>query len=433
MIPYRTPVDVANEALQHCGAARMDAAVGFGEDGVNAAETSFSYDKQRQGELKERYWTFAIKHAVLRPRDANMMMLAPALWSASTTYFAGSIVADQSGNVWISNIPQNLNNDPLLTTFWEPYCGPMGVPLFDATIGSYYSGELVYKTPGDGTNKVYQSLVDGNSDDPATATAWDGTVTYFKDQVVTRTSVVYKSLIDLNLNQDPASAPALWAVGTTYSAGARVGGSDGIIYTSVGNGNVGHDPTLDNGTNWTNTGVLNPWTTVIGGGAGSVKWLEIGGSDFPSGVALTTINTRYPVGAGPSTDTTSRNVFVLPGNYLRRAPQDPKRGTPSLGGPSGLTYDDWMIEKPFLISRDALIVLRFVADITDVSKMDTLFCQVVATRIAFAVVDKVTQSLARKEFVAKIYTQWRANAHLIDGVEQDYDDQPDDDLITVRA
>ncbi len=431
MIPYRTPVDVANEALQYCGATRMDASLGFSEPGVNAAETSFAYDKQRQGELKERYWTFAIRYAVLRPRDANMMLLAPALWSAVVTYFIGSIVADQSGNLWISNIPKNLNNDPLLTTFWEPYCGPMGVPLYAAD--SYSSGELVYKTPGDGTYKVYQSTADNNTDDPATATTWDATITYFKDQVVTRSSVAYKSLIDVNLNQDPASAPALWAVGTTYAAGNKVGGSDGIIYQSIGSGNVGHDPTTDGGVNWTNTGVLNPWTTVIGGGTGSVKWLEIGGSDFPAGVALTTINARYPVGTGPAQDDSSRNVFLLPANYLRKAPQNPKHGTAMLGGPSGVNYDDWLIEKPFLISRDTQITLRFVADITDVARMDTLFCQAIATRIAFAVVDKVTQSDAKRQLVAKIYEEWKRDAHTIDGIEQDYDDPPDDEYIAVRA
>src|SRR5262249_289229 len=154
---------------------------------------------------------------------------------------------------------------------------------------------VVYTTAGDGTDRVYYSLVDGNTDNPATATTWDSTVTYNKDDVVTRTSVAYKSLINLNLNQDPASAPALWAVGTTYAIGNKVGGRDGIIYQSVTNGNIGHDPTLDNGTNWTNTGVLNPWTTVIGGGTGSVKWLEIGGAEFPSGVALAAYRPLYPI------------------------------------------------------------------------------------------------------------------------------------------
>mgnify|MGYP002134070968 CR=1 FL=1 len=433
MIPYRTPADIGNDALQCCGAQRMDPTLGFNSPGVNAAEVSFAYDKQRQGELKERYWTFAIKRAVLRARDDNMMLLQPALWSASTTYFHGSIVTDQSGNIWISNIAANTNNDPLSSNYWEPYCGPLGVPLYSST-ETYSSGEIVYTTPGDGTAKVYLSLVDSNTDNPATATAWDSTVTYDQDDVITYSSVAYKSLINFNLNQTPTSSPSAWSSATTYSAGNSVRGSDGIKYTSIAGGNLNHDPTLDvSGTYWTNTGILVPWTTTIGGGSGSVKWLEIGGSDFPSGVSVVPIKTHYPVGAGPSTDTTSRNVFLLPANYLRRAPQDPKRGTAPLGGPSGLNYDDWLIEKPFLISRDPTIILRFVADITDVSKMDTLFCQAVATRIAFAVVDKVTQSLPKRQMVAKIYSEWKGRAHLVDGVEQGYEDPPDDDFIACRA
>jgi hypothetical protein len=55
------------------------------------------------------------------------------------------------------------------------------------------------------------SLQDGNTDNPATATAWAATATYHKNQTVTRSAVAYQSLIDLNINQDPASAPALWA------------------------------------------------------------------------------------------------------------------------------------------------------------------------------------------------------------------------------
>lgn len=429
MPAYQAPVDIGNKALQHCGAKRISS---FSEISVNASEVSFAYDKSREAELSDRYWTFAIKHAVLRPRDANMMLLSPSLWSQLTTYFIGSIVADQSGNLWISNIPININNDPLLTTFWEPYCGPLGVPLYNSSI-AYLSGELVYKTPGDGTNKVYMSLIDGNSDDPATATAWSSSATYFKDQVITFNSVAYKSLIDLNINNEPDLAPALWSVGTTYSSGTKVGASDGIIYQSVSNANIGNDPTTDGGAHWTNTGILNPWTTVIGGGSGSVNWLEIGGSDFPSGVALTTINTRYPVTAGPSTDTTSLNAFVLPGNYLRRAPQNPKRAAPALGGPTGQNYEDWLIEHPYLLSRENIIILRFVANFTDVSRMTTPFCEGVAARLAFDVVDKVTQSTAKRELVAKIYEEWDKTAHLIDGIEQDYDDPPDDDFIAVRA
>lgn len=434
MPAFRTPVDVANRALQHCGAKRI-ATTDFSEVSKNCAEISSCYDKLREFELSDRYWTFSIKRALLRAIDGNTLLLAPSLWASGTTYFVGSIVADENGNLWISNIPNNLGNDPLLTTYWDPYTGPVSVSLYDSTGStSYSSGELVYTTPGDGTNKVYLSLIDGNTDNPATATAWSSATTYFKNQVVTFSSVAYMSLIDNNINQEPDLAPALWAVGTTYSTGQKVGGSDGMIYSSVGNGNVGNNPVGDGGVHWTNTGVLNPWTTVFTGGAGSVNWLEIGGSDFPNGVALSTLNIVYPLGAGPAPDTFSKNAFLLPAGFLRRAPQNPKTGLIPLGGPSGTYYDDWTIEGRFLISAETgPIPLRFVANITDVSKMHTMFCEGLSLRIGLEVVQPLTQSDGKAKEIAGKYEKFENAAKTIDGIENGWTEAPDDEFISVRA
>lgn len=49
---------------------------------------------------------------------------------------------------------------------------------------------------------------------------------------------------------------ALWASGTTYTQRQAATGSDGVVYTSLINGNIGHDPTLTSGFwtkfyNWT--------------------------------------------------------------------------------------------------------------------------------------------------------------------------------------
>ena len=49
---------------------------------------------------------------------------------------------------------------------------------------------------------------------------------------------------------------ALWLVGTTYAQRQAVQGSNGVTYTSLINGNIGHDPTLTTGFwtqfyNWT--------------------------------------------------------------------------------------------------------------------------------------------------------------------------------------
>src|SRR6185312_2824666 len=105
MPAFQTPVDIGNRAAQFCGANRMDPTLGFNDTSSRtAAEVSFVYDKVRQAELEENAWDCAIRRTVLRAVDGNTMLLAPSLWSASITYFVGSIAADQSGNVWISRI-----------------------------------------------------------------------------------------------------------------------------------------------------------------------------------------------------------------------------------------------------------------------------------------------------------------------------------------
>lgn len=433
MAEFRFPVDVGNRALQHCGAERMGAS-GLSENSKRASEVNFCIGKLREDELRANVWTFATRRAMLRAIDEGTMLLAPALWSEVATYFVGSIVADQYGNNWMSKIPNNLNNNPLSTTtpYWEPYFGPMAVALYDSG-SAYAAGELVYKTPGDGTNRVYVSLQSDNSDDPATATAWSATVTYQKNDVVTSSAVAYMSLIDFNLNNTPSASAAAWSSVTTYGAGDAVRGSDGYRYTSVAGGNIGNDPVLTSPGAWTNTGVLVPWKTDFTGGTGSVKWRQIGGAEFPMGVALAELNIIYPLGTGPSWQSNSRNVFVLPSGFLRIANQNPKPGTPWLGGPSGYTYNDWVFENGFLVSMETgPIPLRFVANVTDVSRMDPMFCEMWAARIGMEVCEPLTQSTSKLGAIIRIYDEKRTRAVVQNGIEQGPEDSPDDEWLTCR-
>lgn len=531
MLGFQTSVDIGNRALQQCGAKRISS---FTEISVAASEVSFCYDKLREAELQRKTWTFAIKEVFLRAIDANAMALAPALWSSATTYFRGSIVTDELGSSWISLVANNLNNDPLLSQgFWEPYYGPQSVPLYDVSGTTVYNaGELVYTTPGDGTYRVFLSMISGNQDSPLIKSVWLSTTTYYKNQVVTfyplwssgttyafgaavtrnaisyvslasgniahdpatdggihwmplplsatnavsagewnittnysannivdysgtlyiasagntglvppsnagswtaiTGGVAYQSLIDVNINNEPDLAPALWLIGTTYASGNKVTGSDGIIYTSVGNSNVGHDPTTDGGANWTNTGVLSPWTTSFVGGSGSVNWLEIGGAEFP-GVALTYEAPQYPVGAGPIQQDWTKNAFRLPAGFLRLAPRNPKLGTTWGGAPSGQIYNDWTIENKYLTSFESgPIRLRFIANVTDVRRMHPMFCEGLAARIGFEVVEKVTQSTAKRAQLSTVYKQWMGEARTVNAIEQGWIDPPDDDLISCR-
>src|SRR5882672_7493787 len=116
MTAFFAPTDIANRALQHCGAEMLDQFLGFNEVSKNARQTSFVYEKLRLAELRRNVWRFATRKAVIRPVDQNTMLLAPTLWVSTTTYFVGSLVTDASGNIWQSRLPNNVGQDPQNTT-----------------------------------------------------------------------------------------------------------------------------------------------------------------------------------------------------------------------------------------------------------------------------------------------------------------------------
>lgn len=435
MDAFETPIDIGNRACDHWGSLPIDPTLGFSGDSSRAGQfLSRSYDKLRQAELRRRDWSFAIKSVTLRAIDTTTMLLKPVLWGSTTTYFRGCIVADADGHLWRSNIPNNLGNQPEVTSYWDEYFGPLTVSLFDAT-ASYNVGELVYTAAGDGTYRVYLSMISGNADVPATGTAWSASSTYFKNQVVTYLSVAYMSLIDLNTNQTPSSSAANWAVGTTYALNALVNGSDGVTYKSLANGNVGHDPTTDGGVHWQNTGVLTPWTTVFTGGTGSLNWLQIGGAEFPNGVTLQVMDIMYPLGSGPQGQSWSRNAYRLPSAFLRRAPDDPKAGSSSqLGVPGNLPSDDWNFEGRFITTfSSGPIVMRFVADIVDVSQMDAMFCEGLGARLGLEGCEFVTQSTEKKQSIASEYQKFMEEARTADSILVGPVEAPLDDFIACRA
>lgn len=552
MAEFKTAADIGNRALQHLGQRQMNSALGFNEVSKNAAEISFAYGKLRQTELRRNAWRFAIRRQILRAIDQNTLSLTPTLFVSSTTYARGSIVADQNGNPWISTQNNNSGNDPLASTgFWDPYFGPLSVPLYDPQDG-YYAGELVYTTPGDGTYNVYLSLVSGNTLDPSLPNLWETGSTYFNGQVVqafpawssattysagqavtyngqTYASItngntdnvplgapslwapmptlglilssfpstqsttpfsapspviewdpgivywagvfvmfdgaeyvslvapnignvpnqadstawaavsggtLYMSLINLNIGNDPASTPAPWSSATTYAAGNQVSASDGIIYTSKINGNLNNNPANDaSPTAWLNTGVLVPWTTSFTGGGGNSQWLQVGGAALGAGgVGVAYAPILYPIGTGPATDNSTANVYRLPANFLRRAPRDPKAGVQSdLGAPTELIADDWEFEGNYIVSRQQdPMVLRFVADIADVTKMDPMFCEALAARIAAETCETLTQSTQKLIILEKVYEAAMSMAVLQNGIEVGSEDLPMDDWLAVR-
>jgi hypothetical protein len=438
---FLTPVDIANRGLQHCGVDMMDPTLGFTEQSDRAAQTAFVYDKLRRSELRRNNWQFAIKRSVIRPivfpdsTDQNgnplqpTLMLNPQLWSSTQTYFVGSVVEDASGSFWMSLVPDNLGNAPGLSTYWDAYYGPSAATPYDTTgQTAYYAGDVVFISTGNGVFTTYMSRINSNSVVPNAIDAWVSTSIYMRDSIVQVGGINYQSLFDVNINNNPAgTAYSPWVSTTTYAIGNPVFGNDGFLYTSLTNGNVGNNPPTDGGVHWNNTGILAAWSTVLTRSATADEWLQLT-------VSLVEIPTVTPLGIAMNINGPQRSVYPLPSNFLRLAPQDPKQGSVSyLGAPSGNQYLDWILDGPFLITRNtAPIVLRFVADITNVRDMDDMFCEGLGCRIGYEVAPKLTQSIAKRNDIAQAYKTFMGEARLVNGIEEGPTEPPEDDYITCR-
>lgn len=376
MSDFQTSVDVGNRGLQHVGQARMTSLT---QDYKGAAEVAFCIDKVRKAELQRNAWRFSIKNVALRAIDANTMTLVPAAYDAAKTYIVGSVVI-QSGAIYLAVDAIPISTPPADNpSSWVPYYGPLTVSLYDSTIG-YYSGEVVYTPQAAGTYHVYLSLVSDNTADPTAVPAYDAAVIYNKGDTVTYLTVVYQSTLDLN-------------VGTTP------------------------------------TGVA-PWITVP-----ATQPVRMQGQDWIRlNATVASSKIIYPLGAGPRNQSTTRNIYRLPAGYLKKAPQDPKSGSVSfLGAPSGMSYDDWDFQGDYLITRDIqVIVLRFIADISDVTKMTPMFCEGWACRIAAEVCETLTQSTEKLTVIASAYKTFMGEARLANAIEIGSEEPAEDDYITCR-
>lgn len=424
-MPFLDSLDIANRALQYVGARRIGS---VSEDSKNNVETSFSYDKLRRVELRRNIWRFATRTAVLRAIDTTTMILAPQAYDSEQVYLPGAIVADSNGLLWSSTVPDNLNNAPGTSSAWDRYFGPLTVAPW-ASGNSYYAGELVYKaeTPI-GTYKVFMSLTNANTDTPDTAAAYSASVTYYRDAVVSYGGSQWRSLIELNLGITPADGPLDFDQTSVYSTGQQVTGSDHLIYTSVIDDNSGTDPVTDDGTHWTSTGTANAWSRTPEPVVSSPNWRYIAGN-------INALTIVYPIGAGPLSQTSTRNLFRLPAGFLREAPQDPKAGSSNpLGAPANAAYTDWTYAGDYMLTADAgPIIYRFVADVSAVTAMDDMFCEGLACRIATALCEPITQSRGKLQDVSAAYKQFMTEARTVNAIETGPVEPPLDDYIACRA
>jgi len=432
---YTAPVDIGNRALQHLGAKRM---IALTDASKNAAAVANCYDKLRQSELRRNVWRMSIRRAPLRPVDTTTMNLVAGTFDPAKQYLLASIVNYQGLNYQAQAIiaagagTPDVNVGP---TAWLLYFGPVTASLFNnagglpawATNVNYAAGTLVV---GSDANE-YSSLINGNmGNNPVTdgGVHWykvglaPGTTGYFAGEIVYAPQgpnpSIYVSLVSQNA-VDPTQGPPAWNSAQVYSKGQTVTQS-ATIYQS----------TIDLNVNQTPTGT-GDWVVVPGTQPDHMvgsQWLQLGAA------VVTSLQFIYPIGSGPASQTQTRNIFVLPNGFLKRAPQDPKQGGVSyLGSPSGLGYDDWNEEGNYIVSREVQpIVLRFAADLAYVPFFDTMFSEGLAARIALETCEELTQSTDKLNMLMGEYNKFMGEARITNGIETGASEPPEDDWITCR-
>lgn len=322
-------------------------------------------------------------------------------WAVGTTYAAGNTVIDSAGNLWTSVVSGNVGHVPSTSTsaFWASYPAPAQYPLGS----NVYSSGFVDAPTGGGAPLTFN-----NQQPTGVILEWNSLTSYTAGTLVDYKEVQYVAIGSAaNLNLPPAANAAFWAPI-----------SNGTFYQSLVDLNTNQPPA--NGAIWT--------TTLTASATNGPGWLAIPNAYLTSPMLV------YPLGSGPAEQSATRNVFQLPANFLKEAPQDPKAGSSTfLGAPTGLMYTDWEYQGDYIISRNPFpIVYRFVADVTLVPTFDDMFCEGLGARVGFETCFTLTQSRDGEKTCMQIYKDHMIEARLTNGIETGATEPAEDDFISTR-
>ena len=220
-----------------------------------------------------------------------------------------------------------------------------------------------------------------------------------------------------------------WASGTTYAEGDYAFDTDNQIYQSLAGSNTGNEPS-SSPTWWVSTGMwAAAWTSTLAPQprATSNKWHYVSCSLKPLSIV-------FPVGTSPSSMSTAPNVYLLPNNWLMRAPDQQQLGNRfSWLGAHGPQPEDFVFQGRYVISWSmSPIILRFIGDCKNVSLMDALFCAGVAARMGWELCETLTQKPDLRAACTGMYDRAISRARTINAIETGPIEQVEDEYIRVR-
>lgn len=403
-----TRTDIANRALQRCGSDRIAAGALFTDvNHTGALEIAACYESLREAELRRNVWRFATRKIMLRAIDDDTRLVTFPAYSAATSYLVNSVVSS-GGLLWSSSLPDKIAtftvtiNSPGVFSL-NAHLFVVGTPVIFSTTGALPTGLA--------TNTVYYVIATG-----LTANAFEVSATLAGAAINTSGSQsgTHTVTAGMNIANTPSDDTAYWTryFGTltaelddstqSYSAGELVYDSSNVVYLSKISSNTDVPPTAN-------------WRILVG-------------------ATLSLLSLIYPVGAGPLTQSNTRNVFMLPNGFLRQAPDDPSAGKTSIRGyPTNSPIRDWVFENDFITSSEVgPLLLRFCADIADPTLFDAMFVEGFACRIAEEVVERLTQSTAKLQMITAAYNKIMGEARTVNGIETGPIAPPIDDFIACR-
>ncbi len=232
-----------------------------------------------------------------------------------------------------------------------------------------------------------------------------------------------------------------WAIGSSFDLNDIVLYTDGLLYISLANANLGNVPSTATAS-WSLytgpiTASLYDSTLVYYPGeliftAGPVVYLvltQTASGDTPAD------GTEFHIFNGSGAVTTSATPyrkpltmrtfgFVQPRDFLRLAPIDPRYS---------MATPDYLFESGQIISNDpGPLNWRYVRDVIDTTLFDDLFVMALAASIAMKICEEVTNSTAKLTVIAGIYEKALYDARVADGIEGGPIEPEEDDWITVR-
>jgi hypothetical protein len=394
-LAFSLPVDIANVGLAALGVNQITAADFAVPVTKGGREASRQYDKLRVAELRRNCWSFATRRAMLRPIDTGTVIWAPPTYNAAAAYVVGQ-VSVYNGDWYQAQEGVQVGDIPNTAATWLRYFGPATADPFFLPPGSTSGGGGGY-FPGD-IVVVPEAYGSGN--------------TYLANTIVDSAGVLYVSLVGANIGHTPATSPTYWAPYVGPSSGSATPSIGPFVYSAFGAGVVVYLSLVSN--NQVFPGANSSWCPVYG----SVLPLQI----------------LYPIGTGPASDFSTPNVFRKPNGFLRQAPTDPKAGiSPWVGGPVYNEEEDYLFEGNYIISKKSgPIMIRFIADVIDVTSMDPMFCEGLGQRMGWAMCEAVTQAADKKQSCLAAYMLVMAEARAVNGIETGDEEPYEDEYVLVR-